>query len=390
MKQTIVRSMSGIAALALALSITIATPAKSEAANAGTAAHAQIINTVSVKYKDLALTDQPPVTASTTVTVLLVKSAANLSVASASQIIAPNQTAPYTYTVTATANGPDTYTVNQGTITYSAASGVSATATLPTPVAIPLGATSVAAGAAIGATTITVPGDGVAGAVVNGIGTNSTIVIGAVEYQVASVTNTGALTATITLKAATPLTAAISIGDSIYERKTFPITVNPVAVTVTSNPVITVPIYVTNTAATNADSNIVSTATTISVPNLTITKEVSNDGSAWAATASAIPTGTLYYRITVTNAGTTTANSVIVTDPLTIYTTYTAGSGRLLTSAGQTYPAGGTALTDADTGIGEDGYVYNSAAGPSFGITYNAGAMPAGAVVSIFFKVTVN
>jgi uncharacterized repeat protein (TIGR01451 family) len=386
MKKTIVRSMSGVAALALALSITVATPAKSEAANAGTAANAQIINTVSVKYKDLALTDQPAVTATTTVTVLLVKSAANLSVASGSQTIAPNQTAPYTYTVTATANGPDTYTVNQGTITYSAASGVSATAALPA--AIPLGATSVSAGAAVGATAITVPGDGVSGASVNGIGANSFIVIGGVEYQVASVTNTGGLTATITLKATTPLTAAISLGDSVYERKTFPITVNPVAVTVTTNPVITVPIYVTNTAST--DSNIVSTATTISVPNLTITKEVSNDGIAWAATASAIPTGTLYYRITVTNAGTTTANSVIVTDPLTIYTTYTAGSGRLLTNAGQAYPAGGTALTDADTGIGEDGYLYNPVAGPTFGITYNAGAMPAGAVASIFFKVTVN
>jgi len=386
MKETILRSMSGIAALALALSITVATPAKSEAANAGTAANAQIINTVSVKYKDLALTDQPAVTATTTVTVLLVKSAANLSVASAAQTIAPNQTAPYTYTVTATANGPDTYTVHQGTITYSAASGVSATATLPA--AIPLGATSVAAGEAIGATAITVPGDGVSGASVNGIGANATIVIGAIEYQVASVTNSGGLTATITLNAITPLTAAISLGDSVYERKTFPITVNPVAVTVTSNPVITVPIYVTNTAST--DSNTVSTATTISVPNLTITKEVSNDGIAWAATASAIPTGTLYYRITVTNAGTTTANSVIVTDPLTIYTTYTAGSGRLLTTAGQAYPAGGTALTDADTGIGEDGYLYNSVAGPSFGITYNAGALPAGAVASIFFKVTVN
>ncbi|HTG82048.1 MAG TPA: hypothetical protein VL949_08915 [Geobacteraceae bacterium] len=358
----------------LLAAVALATPHTASAA--GTAANAKIVNTVTVNYKDLNNTPQAAVTSSTTVTVLLVKSAPNLAVNTGAKSTDAATPATYTYTVTATNNGPDSYTVNQGTITYNPASGVAATSSASSN-SFNLGASSVAAAAAAGASTITVPGDGVSGSAVNGIQGGSTIVIGTNAYSVSSVTNTGGATATITITGT--LAAAINIGDAVYEQKTFTETVTPGTITVTTDPTITVPVTVTNSASSSSAQ--VSTVTTVHVPNLSVNKEVSSDDVTYGKTASQAPGQTVYYRITVTNNGTSAASNVVITDPLTIYTSYANGSGKLSTTAGQTYSAAPTALTE-----GSGGYSYTAGTG----ITYNAGSLAASSSVVLYFKATIN
>lgn len=91
------------AALALAAAVSVPT-----AALASTAANTAITNTATVHFNDAGGNPQTPITASATVTVTLVPSAVLLS-SPVDQTIAMGTSATLSYTITGTANGPDTY-----------------------------------------------------------------------------------------------------------------------------------------------------------------------------------------------------------------------------------------------------------------------------------------
>jgi hypothetical protein len=135
---------------------------------------------------------------------------------------AENAAVTVSYRLTTNANGPDTFVISQESYTAVNLSGDSGAATY-TLTSIPLGATAVAATAAVGATSITVPYDGTgsgAGGTINGIAQNTLIRIGDYDYTVASVAENPATNlATINLTPA--LQAAVDQGDPIREYQLF-------------------------------------------------------------------------------------------------------------------------------------------------------------------------
>jgi fimbrial isopeptide formation D2 family protein len=136
-----------------------------------------------------------------------------------------------------------------------------------------------------------------------------------------------------------------------------------------------------------AASDATKTTVTVTSATLTVSKDVSTDGSTWGA-ANAAPGATLYYRITVTNpSATTNANNVVISDPQPQFTTYDGGSAKANTTAGVTYAdAGNAVLTDANAV--DDGYDFNVTTGNT--ATYSVGNLTPGASVVLFFTVTVN
>src|SRR3982750_2753659 len=140
-----VPSKAGLVAVALlgaALSF-------AQSALASTAANTTITNSATVNYNDGGGVAQTPVTATVSVTVTLVPSAVTLS-SPANQTIAQGASATLTYTITSTANGPDTYNLSS-VVTPTNVSSV--TATLPANVT--LGGTTIAVTTAATDTSIT-------------------------------------------------------------------------------------------------------------------------------------------------------------------------------------------------------------------------------------------
>ena len=193
------------------------------------AANAQIINQARFSYNDGAKTTT--ISSSVTVTVNLVP--AKPSVA----ILSGDLTAQYTstdtpvlnntFTVTATSNGPDTYTL-AGNITAhnnDGGSGVFAS----------LGTISPASPITLGATTVlsidgtkkilTVPSDGNNDGKINGITSSSILFIDGEEHTIASISDSASGTSTITLN--TPMSATVNAGDLVAERKTITVPVKP-------------------------------------------------------------------------------------------------------------------------------------------------------------------
>ena len=109
---TVVRLSLG----ALLLMASVAVSPQLAAAN--TASNTPIRNTATVRYNDAGGTAQTPVTAQADVTVTLVAAAPTLK-APADQSTTPGTPVTYNYTITANANGPDTYNLSR-TITESA------------------------------------------------------------------------------------------------------------------------------------------------------------------------------------------------------------------------------------------------------------------------------
>ena len=353
-------------------------------AAANTASNTAIINTATVNYKDAGGTAQTAVTASATVTITLVASSPTLN-APADKNTTVNVAANYnTYTITSNANGPDSYNLTIPVKTNSA--NITASSAVP-PASVTLGATTIFTPvtiAAAGTTVITVPSDTVSNASVNGIANGATIVINGQIYTVASIVDNAILTSTITVNGNGAASAALLYGTVIGEQKTFTLAVTPTAM----NPTTTDETITTTLSARDSGNLAVAatdiTVTTVQGASLTVTKQVSTDGITWGATANAAPLAPLYYRITVHNGGAANATVVVITDPLTPYTTYTPGSGKMVIGAAAAY--GGTALSDANPGIPADTYDYTAGT-----VTYSVATILPGAAndVQLFFKVTI-
>ena len=349
---------------------------------ASTAANTVITNTATVNYNDAGGAAQTAVTASAAVTVSLVPSAVVLS-SPGPQTIAQGTSATLTYTITSTANGPDLYNL------ASTATPNLVTAVTPgLPPNINLGGTTLAVAAAVGDPGITVPYDGVAGATVNGIGPGSTIVVGGNPYTVAAAgVSKNAVTNTATITLTGPIaTLGQGIGTVVGERKTFTATVASGTVTAgNTTGTQTVSTTATSASAPNpATTQGTATVITVQRPSLTVTKLVSTDnGTTFVASANAAPGTVLIYKITATNAGSTSATSVAFTDTLPAYLTYQPGTGKFAAAA-STY-AGATALVDNGGG----GYTVVGST-----VAYNpggaTGTVAGGGVLILFFKATIN
>jgi uncharacterized repeat protein (TIGR01451 family) len=346
---------------------------------ASTAANTVITNTATVNFNDAGGVAQAAVSASASVTVTLVPAAVTLT-SPPNQTISQGTSATLTYTVTSSANGPDTYNLAS---TATPTNDSSVTPALPA--SISLGGTTLAAAAANGDTSVTVPYDGVAGATVNGIGAGSVIVVGGSAYTVTSVTkNPGVNTTTIAISTVIA-GGAVAAGQIVGERKTFIETVPSGNITSGSSGSQSVSTTATSGTAPNPSAT-QTTATVITVnrPTLTVTKQVSTDGGAtFGATGNAPPGTVLIYKITATNTGATNATAVAFTDALPAYLTYQAATGKFATAAATTYAAA-TALTD---NVGN----YTIAANT---VTYNpagaGGTVAGGGVLVLFFGAKIN
>jgi uncharacterized repeat protein (TIGR01451 family) len=360
---------------------------------ASTAANTVIRNTVSVNYRDTANTAMPQVQATVDISVALVYATPALS-APVDQSTSPGTPALYSYTITSNANGPDTYALTTNIDAQS--TGISGS-TAGAPASVTLGGTTIATAvtiAANGTTAITVPNDAASNASVNGIA-GGTVVINGAAYTVASITDNGGTvggTSTITVNGNGTASGLLPVGTIIGERATFTMTVTPGTISAAANQTITVTTSAKGGGAPVAAAD--QTITTVNVATLGVTKEVSADGTTWysgavpPATLAIAPGASLYYRITVTNSGSSYATSVVITDPQPLYTTYTAGSARRATGAAVNYGAAGTVLTDASAA--DDGYDFAiTTAGQA---TYSITSIDPGAAnaVQLFFRVTVN
>ncbi len=119
-------------------------------------------------------------------------------------------------------------------------------------------------------------------------------------------------------------------------------------------------------------SDSITLTTTVTAPVLTISKTVSPEGSQ--------PPGTvLTYTITVTNIGTGTATSIVITDTVPEYTTYVEGSLKTGTSLADLHPR-----TDSQDG---DGASYISA---SHSVVTDPATRGPGGIRMLQFQVTID
>lgn len=350
---------------------------------ASTAANTTITNTARVNYNDAGNNPQAPVTATASVTVSLVPSAVALS-SPANQTISQGQSATLTYTLTATANGPDSYNLTSA-VTASNLSTVSAS--FPGGSTVTLGGTTLATATVATDTSITVPYDGSGATDVNGIAVGDLIVVGSNAFTVTSVTkDSAANTATIGLSG--QVGAVVAAGSIVGERQTFTVTVP--SGTVQSGSSGTQTVATTATSATSAGATTTQstpTVITVQAASLTVTKSVSIDnGATYLPSATAAPGTTLIYKIVATNSGSTSANSVAFTDVIPAYVSYISGSAASATSTATAY-ASATTLTE-----GSGGYNYDS---PTRTVSYNPGGAAgtvagSGGVLVLFFKAQIN
>jgi len=327
----------------IALMVLVLSPA---AQATTTAANTKIINNARASYNDGTGTQYTPYS-SVTVTVSLVSAAPSVA------ILSGNATTAYTgtdtpvlnntFTVTATSNGLDTYTLTPNKTGDSNTTGGSF-GTLSPASPIQLGATTVLSYVG-GTKTFTVPSDGNSDGKINGIDTTSTVVINGEVHTIASITDNASGTSTIVLN--TAMVAAVAAGDLIAEQKTITVPVKPgtisangTSITVTktltvksgngsgpaqtsgsetdtwTNGLISFKKYVRNTATTCNTGNSV-TFKTIKYCDAGVTGNPIGSGSNY----------TLEYLMVITNSGTGSVSAAKVTDTLpTEYVNYVAGS----------------------------------------------------------------
>jgi len=323
------------------LTLAFAAPAGSAWANM--AANTHIINNATLSYNDG--TGTRTATASVTVTVALVP-------ATPAVVPGPPQTTSYSgpatlltnsFTVTATANGPDTYNVTSAITGSTNTSGATATPQAPT---VSLGATVTLAGSTT--TTIVVPSDGVSNNIVNGIQAGSTVVIGIDTRTVLSVVDNATGTSAINLAAA--LSAVPGPGVLVAEQKTVPVNVTAGTITTTGTNV-TVSKNVTITSATNnaitvtsgsvtdtytsGAANLVKYVRNVTTPSGTGSPYTYNSVSYYQTGVGAKPGETLEYVLVATNSGSGPVTASEVTDTLpTAYVTLKSdayGTGKEVT-----------------------------------------------------------
>ncbi|MCH8542262.1 MAG: hypothetical protein LAT61_01705 [Alcanivorax sp.] len=318
---------------------------------ASTAANTVIQNSVTVSFSDAANNAQPEVTASVSITVNLVASAPLV-------IVDPTSINPATgdtsynidYTVTATANGPDTYLISPASVDND----MTGAPTFGGATTVALGATTVANPALAGDLTIQVPFDAVADGSANGLAPGDTIVInpGMPNEETAVIAaggideSTGATTNVVTLTLEDPLAETHATGSIIGQRRIVTVTV----LTALTNLPATSGTHVVTTTFTSQEDGTVSVdgdVTTITVvrPVLTVLKYVRNVDNAVAGTGARTVNSATYYTTGVggnpgdlmeylivvdnTAAGAVEATDIIITDPIPQFITYEPGSMRI-------------------------------------------------------------
>ena len=405
--------MLQLAAVAVVVAVSVAVP---QTASANTGAGALILNVVTVNYQDASGTTSYAETATSSVTVDLVVAAPNMTLA-ADQAVASGGTATYAYTVTATANGSDTYLITLPDTLATPDTNVTGVSVTPSVAAITLGASVITAVPTV--STIEVPAGTDANLLVGDI-----VVIGGIDYEVSAVTLTGVgptdakqashtnasgtdgvagtttaeVPVTITLIANVagtntapnfivdlPLTPSPLVGTVAGEQGTFTVDVTATAGPASGNGVVNKTVTLTTSGPTPLTSTD-PIVTTFNGAILTITKEVSTDGGlTFAATGTGAPTDTLTYRITVSNTGAGNATAVVVTDPMPLYTTYTPGTAKSNTVATTFADVLNVVLTDDPLLPVVDGYDFTGTTA-----TLNVGTLAAGATSVLFYQVTID
>lgn len=333
---------------------TLAVWAISAGAWAVTPANTQLTATAKLTYTG----NSTGITSSTTVTVQLVPSAVTIastfSAPTASVNIAEGGSYSATYTIQSNANGPDTYTIatsytNTNTVSGMATPTISIGSTSNlTSTSVTLGATAAQTAAAIGDTSITVPADGKADSSVNGVAANDTVIIGGNKYTVASVTDNASGTSIITLTSA--LTTAVSVGEGIYQYVSF---TNQISNVGTQNGATNILNLQTTVISTTSSSAAYTSAITINVVAISMTKYVRDVTTGSTGTTPATYGGHTYYQsgvkaspgdtleyLLVVQTSTAGISGAVLTDVLPNYTTYVANSTK----------QNGTAVSDASGG----------------------------------------
>jgi hypothetical protein len=297
-------------------------------ARANLAANTQIINQAQLSYNDGVSTKTA--TASVTVTVGLVAAAPNI-------IPGPPQSTSYTgaattlsdsYTITAGANGPDTYNLSA---TVTGSTNTSGATAAPTALSVALGATVTTVGSS--STVLVVPADGnLPGEMpgVNGIAVGDTVVIGTDTRTVIAISDNASGTSTITLNS--PLTGgAPGVGVLVAEQKVVTVTVTAGTITTTGTNV-TVSASITATSVSSAGATLTSGSVlnTYTSGVATLTKYVRNasvpSGSGvpyiysginyYPAGVTAKPGETLEYILVASNSGSGAVSASVISDVL--------------------------------------------------------------------------
>lgn len=367
-------------------------------AQASTASGTVITNIATVNYNDAGNVPQPLVTAApVSVTVTLVASPVAFGTAPGATSVNQGQSATLTYTITGTANGPDTY--NVGSTEAGNVNDSGSTTTPPGP--ITLGGTTLAVPAVAGNTTITVPYDqNPLLTSVNGLAPGNTIVIGGVAYLIAAggiTKNQGGVnnavnTATLTLT--TAITGAtVPAGSVVGQQVTF--TVNVTSGNVTgggSTGTVSVTTTVTGSGPGVSQGP---TAITVNRPVLTVAKLVSVNGTVFSGSGVGPPGATLTYQIQASNGGTSIAQQVAFTDVLPPYLTYVPGSGKVSLTANTTaFSNYGSAAALTDN-AGNYTVATSAASPPVTTITYNPpspgnGTVNGGGALVLYFQAKIN
>jgi len=271
------------------------------------------------------------------------------------QTVLTGSTATYLYAVTANTNGSDVYnfrTPNTGADGHGRDPGgdvnVTATPTVSWQLMAPDGTTTVGAadpasvtlGGAIvesvpAANQLVFPGGSVADFAVGDI-----VVINGNDFEISVIsannapdhgTTTAETQATITFVAnsnrvgatAPDFTGAtpVAVGDIVGEQQLFRITVTATVSPATATGTVRHDVYLDTAVGTNV-AQLQDTNTTFEpLPTVTITKLVRNlSGGGFAATGTGNPGDILEYQVTISNSG-STAEAVVVTDPVPAYST---------------------------------------------------------------------
>lgn len=378
---------------------------------ASTAANTGITSTVSVNYTDAAGNAQAEETADVTIEVNLV-AAAPLLTSPADDSANEGDDVVLTYTLTGTANGPDTYDTSaadsrsnmdgDATFSFSAAS-------------ILLGGTTVAEAITTGDSSIVVPFDGDdADSSVNGLEAGDTIVIdpsGTPEVAVIDSIDesTGSAANTVTITLVGTVTGNFGYGVIIGERTDFTLTVTANDITSGASGTHSV-----TTTVTSQDDNSVTTsqgtATEISVsrPVLDVSKYVRNVTTAalnpgvaditvgttdyYSAGVKGNPSDTMEYLIVIDNgaAGAGVAENIVVSNAIPQFTSLVTGSVELDDTGDGTFVTLDETADDSDAAevVADTLYVYAGTGGDDS--TDAGGTLQAGETSYVTFQVTID
>lgn len=383
-----------------------------------TAANTTITNTVTVSFSDAANNPQTPVEANVSISVNLVASAPLLTSPADVDPASEDTGVNLVYTITSTANGPDTYNFSSA----DTRTNMDADATFSAPTVV-LGATTVASGITAADTVITVPFDGTDDGIVNGLAVGDIIVIdptGTAEVaEIDSIDeSTGAASNTVTITLTAGTTSAFTYGTTIGERDDVTVVVTTDTITTGTSGTHSV----LSTATSDTDGAVFTTQATATVitvrrPVLTVTKYVRNatplttfnpavadvtvDGvDYYSSGVSGNPGDTMQYLIVIDNsaAGAGTANNIVVSDPIPQFTTFVASSIELDATGTGVFAAQDETADDGDaaeldaTGNGTV-YVYAGAGGDD--TTAGAGNGDGGTLLAteisyVTFQVTID